>query len=102
MGTRAARECTANSRTKTQGTTCVIPSSNIDSYFNLEEVIDYSPLNFVGFDNPSTSQSPFDSNFESGNLLYAYRVSNSEYDLILQNDTNTKGYNQWFYYSYQF
>lgn len=24
-----------------------------------------------------------------------------EYDLILQNDTNTKGYNQWFYFSYR-
>lgn len=24
-----------------------------------------------------------------------------EYDLILQNDTNTKGYNQWFYFSFR-
>ena len=24
-----------------------------------------------------------------------------EYDLIMQNDTNTKGYNQWFYFSFQ-
>ena len=24
-----------------------------------------------------------------------------EYDLIMQNDTNTKGYNQWFYFSYR-
>lgn len=43
----------------------------------------------------------FDSNFESGNLLYAYRMETNQietYDLIMQNDINTKGHNQWFYF----
>jgi hypothetical protein len=45
----------------------------------------------------------FDSHFESGNLLYVYknedeRNSIDTYDLILQNDINTKGHNQWFYF----
>ena len=53
---------------------------------------------------PSVTSGPifFDSHFESGNLLYAFR-SNSEigpdsYDLVLQNDVNTRGHNQWFYF----
>lgn len=43
----------------------------------------------------------FDSNFQSGNLLYVYRGdqgSIESYDLILQNDINTRGHNQWFYF----
>lgn len=43
----------------------------------------------------------FDSHFECGNLLYAYRSSEGPvetYDLILQNDINTKGHTQWFYF----
>ena len=40
----------------------------------------------------------FDSNFESGNLLSAYRVAANEFDLVLQNDLNTKGNTQWFYF----
>jgi hypothetical protein len=34
----------------------------------------------------------FDSVFESGNLAIAMKVSDNEYDLILQNDINTKGH----------
>ncbi len=45
----------------------------------------------------------FDSNFESGNLLYCYKNTEQTkiptFDLMIQNDTNTKGYNQWFYFS---
>ena len=40
----------------------------------------------------------FDSKFESGNLATAIYVSPQEYDLTLQNDTNTRGYTQWFYF----
>lgn len=36
----------------------------------------------------------FDSVFESGNLAVALRSSECEYDLILQNDINTKGHTQ--------
>ncbi|CAD8154135.1 unnamed protein product [Paramecium pentaurelia] len=41
----------------------------------------------------------FDSNFESGNLFTSYKVGLNEYDLMMQNDTNTKGNTQWFYFS---
>lgn len=52
----------------------------------------------------------FDSHFESGNLLSAYRVTSAtasaesdrrrqQYDLYMHNDVHTKGYTQWFYFS---
>ena len=49
----------------------------------------------------------FDSHFESGNLLSAYRVTNPsepdkrkvQYDLYMHNDVHTKGNTQWFYFS---
>jgi hypothetical protein len=40
----------------------------------------------------------FDSVFESGNLAIALKESDSEYNLILQNDINTNGHTQWFYF----
>ncbi len=40
----------------------------------------------------------FESRFESGNLLAALQVSDAEYDLILQNDINTNGHTQWFFF----
>jgi hypothetical protein len=36
----------------------------------------------------------FESRFESGNLSMATKVSDNEYNLLLQNDINTKGYTQ--------
>ena len=40
----------------------------------------------------------FESRFESGNLLAVVKESDTEYDLILQNDINTNGHTQWFFY----
>jgi hypothetical protein len=40
----------------------------------------------------------FESRFESGNLLAAIKLSETEYDLVLQNDINTNGHTQWFFY----
>ena len=41
----------------------------------------------------------FESRFESGNLLYAFRTEDeNSYQLYLQNDTNTTGYIQWFFF----
>ncbi|CAG9333093.1 unnamed protein product [Blepharisma stoltei] len=40
----------------------------------------------------------FESRFESGNLAMAMKMSNNEYNLILQNDINTRGHTQWFYF----
>ena len=43
----------------------------------------------------------FDSHFEGGNLLCAFKSKKqlNTYTLFMQNDTNTYGYNQWFYFS---
>ena len=40
----------------------------------------------------------FESRFESGNLQLANKISDNEYDLVLQNDINSKGHTQWFFY----
>lgn len=40
----------------------------------------------------------FESRFESGNLLAAIKVADNEYDLILQNDINTYGHTQWYFF----
>lgn len=45
----------------------------------------------------------FDSHFESGNLLFVFNNNDEQnaidtYDLILQNDINTRGHNQWFFF----
>lgn len=41
----------------------------------------------------------FDSRFESGNLKKAVRRQDGEYWLLLQEDTETKGHTQWFFFS---
>lgn len=40
----------------------------------------------------------FESRFESGNLLAAIKINDNEYDLVLQNDINTNGHTQWFFF----
>lgn len=40
----------------------------------------------------------FESRFESGNLNLAIKMSDNEYNLMLQNDINTNGHTQWFYF----
>lgn len=40
----------------------------------------------------------FDSRFENGNLRKVSKVNNVEYNLWLENDHNTKGHTQWFYF----
>lgn len=41
----------------------------------------------------------FDSEFESGNLDLVIKISPTEYDLFVKNDTNTKRHHSWFYFS---
>jgi len=41
----------------------------------------------------------FESRFESGNLQRAIRMMENEYSLVLQEDTNTNGHTQWYYFS---
>jgi hypothetical protein len=41
----------------------------------------------------------FDSNFDSGNLYRAYKMDEpAHFDLIMQNDVNSSGYTNWFYF----
>ena len=40
----------------------------------------------------------FDSRFENGNLRKVSKVNNIEYNLWLENDLNTKGHTQWYYF----
>lgn len=40
----------------------------------------------------------FESRFESGNLHWAYKVNDGDYNLLLQNDVNTQGHTQWFFF----
>lgn len=40
----------------------------------------------------------FESRFESGNLAAALKVSDNDYYLALQNDVNTSGNTQWFFF----
>ena len=41
----------------------------------------------------------FESRFEGGNLAMASKVSDSEYNLLLQTDINSRGHTQWFFFS---
>ena len=40
----------------------------------------------------------FESRFESGNLESVARLTDTEYNLLLQNDINSKGHTQWFFF----
>jgi len=40
----------------------------------------------------------FESRFECGNLYLAQKVSDQDYNLFMQNDINTQGHTQWFYF----
>lgn len=40
----------------------------------------------------------FESRFESGNLNLAAKLSDAEYNLILQNDLSAKGNTQWYFF----
>ena len=40
----------------------------------------------------------FESRFESGNLETAIKISETEYKLLMQNDSLTNGNTQWFYF----
>lgn len=56
------------------------------------------PVNYYTPENEQDQTLIFESRFESGNLLAAIKVSDNEYDLILQNDINTNGHTQWYFF----
>lgn len=49
-------------------------------------------------DGPDDNTLVFESRFEWGNLHLALKMNENEYNLILQNDINTNGHTQWFYF----
>ena len=54
---------------------------------------------FYSLKNKNDNTLIFESRFESGNLLCAFRTEDeNSYQLYLQNDTNTTGYIQWFFF----
>jgi len=58
----------------------------------------------VNIDSFYTRKSPkdqtliFESRFESGNLAAAVKVDERDYHLLLQNDVNTNGHTQWYFF----
>ena len=50
---------------------------------------------------PASHCLTFNSKFESGNLRKAIRVSEDEYQLLLDFDTETQSHTQWYYFSVQ-
>lgn len=71
------------------------PRKTCYSHFQLQKSI---ILN--GDVNKKISQLEFISNFQSGNLHVAFKdkLNSNLFYLFLTNDTNTHGYNQWFYF----
>ena len=65
---------------------------------NISKNSDLPPLPFYYPDSDQDLTLVFESRFESGNLLAAMKVSDSEYDMFLQNDINTNGHTQWYFY----
>ena len=59
---------------------------------NLANKKDIIPLPYYNIIDLEDKTLIFESRFESGNLLAAYKVTDIEYDLILQNDINTNGH----------
>lgn len=51
-----------------------------------------------GTADPSDKTLLFESKFESGNLYLAQKVTDNEYNLLMQNDINTNGHTQWFFF----
>lgn len=51
-----------------------------------------APTQFYKPKGPDDKTLIFESRFESGNLLAAIKISDYEYDLVLQNDINTNGH----------
>jgi hypothetical protein len=59
---------------------------------------DYVNLHYTLPIPPQQNVLIFDSRFENGNLRKAAKVSNIEYNLWLENDMNTRGHTQWYYF----
>ena len=65
---------------------------------NMKKKVDLPPNQYYVPEGPQDKTLVFESRFETGNLLAAMKVSDNEYDLVLQNDINTNGHTQWFFF----
>lgn len=59
----------------------------VENYYKKKGIDDYTLI--------------FESRFESGNLAAALKVNDNDYHLLLQNDVNTSGHTQWFFFRVQ-
>jgi hypothetical protein len=91
-----------------QGMNPVTPtniSGTVPAEINYKLVKPFEPPQTISQNISSTKEKVlyFDSKFECGNLLNVYKHKNKDepftYSMFIQNDTNTIGYNQWFYFS---
>ena len=64
-----------------------VQSNGLDSFYTKKDVDDKTLI--------------FESRFESGNLYSVMKVTDNEYHLCLQNDVNTVGHTQWFFFRVQ-
>lgn len=83
---------------------------NKDHKINLENIVNLKKKNseipkknkivkpYYNLNSSNDSTLLFESRFESGNLLASFKISENNYQLVVQNDTNTSGYSQWFYF----
>ena len=65
---------------------------------NMKKKSELPPTPFYIPSGPEDKTLIFESRFETGNLLAAMKISDNEYDLVLQNDINTNGHTQWFFF----
>ena len=66
---------------------------------NIKDPLDknaYKNFKYLNYD--KTNELLFTSNFESGNLRYAIKLSNHEYDLILRPETDCVRTYHWFFF----
>jgi hypothetical protein len=57
--------------------------------------------NLFSLASPDDKTLLFESRFECGNLYLASKINDQEYNLLMQNDINTLGHTQWFYFRVQ-
>ena len=85
----------------------LIKDHNIDSEHNFSKLRTKSniskanegpPQQYYTVADDTDTTLVFESRFESGNLLMAVKQAEREYDLVLQNDINTNGHTQWYFF----
>ena len=67
--------------------------------FTIQKFIGNNPRLFKYDQAPMLGEILFDSDFESGNLDFVFKLENTSiYYCFMRMDTNTKGHTQWFYF----